>query len=233
MTLKAQLNVSISSHTIQELRSRAAEVGAPIGDLADTLLRGALMKTDVQALKTWAQGLESRRGRAGGALRADEKAALSGLRTVRKDSHHAKVFTSVEIARSVGLLLKTTHDALCSLQARGGFVGGALSSDLDRWGRPVESVWWLAEDNDPAIDHGALLEVVRGLRVELATLRVEPLAIGVMERAIRLRAGGWSPAALRFPEGDTLSEGQTYAVDAQGAIAWLSSRWPVSLNQSA
>ncbi len=225
--MRMQTNLSLAVDTTADLRSLADEVGAPIGELADLLLRSGLKRADKAKLREWATKLPHRKGRLGGGLKGAQKAALEAINKLKAMPHAGKVFSVVEIARAAGLLVKATFDALRALEARGGFVLCVTSPDLDRWGRPAESMWWLEGDNLHHVAQDQVLEAVVTLREELALRRVEPLAVALIERACRLSAG-WSSAALRLPQGEALGEGQAYDVSGEGAVEWLRSRWPVS-----
>lgn len=222
--MRTQANLSLEVSTAEELRALAEEVGAPIGELADLFLRAGLSRADRVKLREWVAKLPQRKGRLGGALRGPERAALEAIAKLKAQPHAGTVFSVVELARGAGLLVKATFDALRALEARGGYVYGATSADVDRWGRPQESVWWLHGDV-MQVNQDQVLDAVVSLRAELALLRVEPLAIGLIEKACRGTAG-WSSAALRFPQGEF---SETYDVSGEGAIEWLRPRWPVAL----
>lgn len=222
--MRPQLNVQLNPETIDALRGLAEEIGAPLGDLTDTLLRFGLQRADKAALTKWAAALPSRKGRrARIGLRVSDQTVLASLDRIGTAAAGGVVRSAVEIARDGGLLLKVGFDTLQSLKGSG-LVAGAVGDEVDRWGRAVESVWWLPARALPGVDQAAILEAVKGIRAELGRMRVEPLAVGLIERAIH-RSAGWSIAAMRLPQGE-MGDADLLA---RGALEWLRVRWPLPL----
>lgn len=137
--LKAQLNFQVQATTAAAVRSRADEVNANLGDLGDLLLRYALTHISTDTLREWARKQESRKGCTSGALRRDERSALGALERMTE----APVFRLEleDIADEAGLPRRDAFRALKSLQARGLVTVWSQSAELDRWDRPVKSIW--------------------------------------------------------------------------------------------
>lgn len=143
---KAQINLSLQTETIDTLRNKAAEVDAHLGDLADLLLRYALTHIQDDALRAWVKKQPNVKGRNAGGLRRDERVALEALETLSVQPIFRLELD--EVADTAGLLRKDCLLALASLKLRGLVAESHRSEKLDRWGRPVSSIWRL--DPPPA-----------------------------------------------------------------------------------
>ena len=222
--MRSQLNVLLDATTAEELRALAERVGAPIGDLADLLLRRGMKQVVEPRLMAWAAALPSRSGRTGGALTKAEKAVLDAFARMPLEGGPVPgcVFSAAELTRAAGLPTRAAADALTSLLTRGR-VHEVHGDERDRWGRPLDSLWWATPRE--GVDQSGVLSAVVDLRRELVARRVEPLAVALMERAAR-RTAGWSIAALRLPQG---VEAESYDVTAAGALEWFAARWPLAL----
>lgn len=221
--MRQQMNVSLNTHTIADLKDLAHELGAPVGDLADVMLRFAHEKMDRERLRTWTATLQSRAGRNRGALNLAEKALLKAFERLKPEG---SVFAFHDLARDAGLSTHTAKafDALARLRSRG-LVGEAHGDEQDRWGRPVDSVWW--RDAVPEVDQSAVLQVVVTMRAELTGLTsIDPAALGMMERWAR-RTAGWSAGALQFPT-PKVAVDHVYELTGAAANAWFFARWPVA-----
>ena len=140
--MKMQFGVYVSVSTVEKVRERAAATGAPIGDLADLLMRYGLERVSDEALRKWVEAKASTRGRLAGGPTQNERRALTALATLVAASDGAWRFSHGEIATKAGLRPTDAYNALQALQARGLVVGVAdPSSGLDRWERPVKSYW--------------------------------------------------------------------------------------------
>jgi hypothetical protein len=129
---------------IERLRTKALEVGAPIGDLAAVCIMFALKHIDTQHLVQWASNLTPTRGRLAGAMTKSERAVLAALETLKEAQKPAWRFELNEIADTAGLLRKDAYLALNAVRARG-LVKNMDGEELDRWKRPVSSIWWKTE----------------------------------------------------------------------------------------
>lgn len=116
------------------LKVRAAALGVPYSALADFLLGLALQRVTPETLQGWVTT------RVGG-LSAKETAVLKALR--RLTTAETYRFDVGSVADAAGLPRREAYRALKALQGRGE-VAGAEGTELDRWNRPVESWWRLA-----------------------------------------------------------------------------------------
>jgi hypothetical protein len=143
--MKTQLNTYVDVTTADELRQRAAEVNAPVGELADKCLRFALSRLNTEALRKWVTTLDTKRGRLGGGLTKNERALLAAFGRLKAKGGGAWRFVATELAAEAALRLTDAFLGLRQL-ANKGFITGGGTEEVDRWGRPLKSVWNLAED---------------------------------------------------------------------------------------
>jgi hypothetical protein len=131
-----QKNFRLQQGTIDSIERVARETGAPEGDLADLCLRYALARMNPDSIRQWARTLPARTRRNG--LSRDEQAVHERLIALTQPP--VIWLSAAELASDSGLLLKNAFLALKGLQRRG-LVAGLESDRLDRWNRPVESLW--------------------------------------------------------------------------------------------
>lgn len=117
------------------LKGRAAALGVPYSALADFLLGLALQRVTPETLQAW---MSTRTG----GLSSKETAVLGALQ--RLSTPETYRFDVGSVADAAGLPRREAYRALKALQGRGE-VAGAEGSEVDRWGRPVESLWRLAK----------------------------------------------------------------------------------------
>lgn len=226
MTLRAQTNLYLPITTAAELRDKAARTGAQIGDLTDLLLRFAMARLNDDAVIAWAKGLENRKGRLGGALKGSEKAALNALEVLVATPWAGRVFTPEQVASRTGGPPRLALTALRGLLARG-LVGCVEGDELDRWGRPEVSRWWLISSPPPAeCDQRMIVDVLSDVRRAMGATTWDSVARGqaILEMT---RTSGWSREALAMPEGLPLGAGEAPVIT--DGLEWLARRWPVKL----
>jgi hypothetical protein len=140
--MKTQLGLYFEVTTADALRARAVKHGAAITDLAELCVRFGLSQLSDDQVNKWLAQQKSTRGRLAGGLRISEKACVAALESLRKKEPGAYRFGGVSIANEAGLRFAVAYQALKSLAARG-MVKGSDLEPLDRWGRPVKSIWSL------------------------------------------------------------------------------------------
>lgn len=141
---KTTFALALEQSTQDAVRDVARDVGAPIGDLADVLLRFALDRMPREAIRKWAGELPAKRTRSGSTgMTKNEGAFLAALAALskRNEPWSARAFTLTEIADATGLHIRDVWRAGGALVARGrvAYVG---SPAVDAWGRPAVSIWW-------------------------------------------------------------------------------------------
>jgi hypothetical protein len=147
--MKTQVGLFLQNTTAEEVRVTAMKVGVGIGDLADYLLTQGLQRLSEGELHTWAASLQSTKGRLGGGLTRCESAVLKCFDRLLQNREEAWRFSAHEIAKEAGFPHRLAFGALKSLQRRELVKGLEMSEEVDRWGRPVNSVWWRPEDARP------------------------------------------------------------------------------------
>jgi hypothetical protein len=140
--MNSPILLSLPSETIADLRKRAESVGAPYSAIADLLIRYGLARITDDALRTWADTRPARKGPLGGGLTKDERTCNSALQRLLSNPEKAWRFPLQQVANESGLPPRTTYRALKALQGRS-MVRGTELPEVDRWGRPTESYWWL------------------------------------------------------------------------------------------
>ncbi len=140
--MKTHAQMYMEETTWATIRSQAEELGVPIGDLVDLYLRFAHSKVSAEALKKWASGRRSAKGRSAGGMRKSERNVLDAFPRLLAKGEGSWRFMATEIAREAGLTNKDAYFALLELQRRG-LISGGGSQKEDRWGRPMESAWVL------------------------------------------------------------------------------------------
>ncbi len=142
--MKTQFNVYMEVATAEEVRGKALQVGAPVGDLADFLLRFALSRIPDDTLRQWATQHRTSAGPLRGGLSKDERLVSMAFERLPKKAGQegAWRFGLSDLASEAGLRLTNAFWALKALQARQ-VVHGMELEELDRWGRPVKSFWSL------------------------------------------------------------------------------------------
>lgn len=142
--MKAQCNLFMSVSTSEELKAKAAHVGAPVGDLADLLLRFGLAKMSDDDLRKWVASRAITGSARSGALKKNERFVLVAFERLplKAGQEGAWRFALGDVAAEAGLRLTDAYWALKALQARG-LVKGMELEEVDRWNRPVKSFWSL------------------------------------------------------------------------------------------
>lgn len=207
MNNATNMQVMLSADTQARLRDKARSVGAPIGALADLLLTYGLERVDDAALTRWAlaRAVRTRGREAGAVLRRPEAQAMDALgRLWAWEGWTATVTTHKRLARATGQLEKVTFDALRALEGRG-LVAGVVSSEADRWGRPIESVWWRVDRALVSVDQGAVYRNVLQLRLIAQSGVIGPVERLAVEAWAR-ESTGWEPDALALPWEDGSGE---------------------------
>lgn len=220
--MRTQVNLSLSSDTATALRSLADEVGAPIGELADLLLRMGHTRTSPDKLRSWALALPSRLGRNAGGPTLVERKALAALEALREGDHAGTVFGVGQVADRSGLPVREAYRAIRALEARG-LVGVVGSDEVDRWGRPSELVTW-TRAGALEVDQRLALESIRGLRRDMALTSFDPVARGLIRRRVLITAG-WGEGASALPDGLEVAAGEAPAIGPEQWEAWFASRW--------
>jgi len=140
---KSQTNLSLPISTIEAMRERAGRVGVSVSDLSDLFMRRGLDTVSDEALLKWAKGLQNRMGRLAGAMTKNERVVIAALEALKAREKGAWRFGLDQVANAAGLPLKAAFWALQALVRREFAAGMDVDKSLDRWGRPVESLWWL------------------------------------------------------------------------------------------
>jgi hypothetical protein len=137
--MKTQVMMYMTVAYIDTLKAKAADLGVPYSVLNEFLGSLALQKLPADRLKAWAR-TASAQGPASVRTPKENKVlgALRHLTTTEIWRHGLG-----DIADAAGLPPREAWRALCALEGRGEVVG-ARGQELDRWGRPLESWWRLA-----------------------------------------------------------------------------------------
>lgn len=141
--MKAQTSLSLELSLIDEIRSKAAKCGMTMTDLVTLLIKFGLSKITDEAAQKWMALQPSIRGRTGGGMTKNEKLVFGALERLTARDPAVYRFGCDEVAAEAGLRLSDCYWALKQLQGRT-LVKGADFDELDRWGRPVKSIWRLA-----------------------------------------------------------------------------------------
>lgn len=226
MTYRVQFATHLPPSTLDQLRELADASNAQINDLTDLLLRFSLAKLSVEQVKSWVEKQPSRRGRLAGGLKGSEKAALNALEVLVATPWAGRVFTPEQVASRTGGPPRLALGALRGLLARG-LVGCVEGDELDRWGRPEVSRWWLISSPPPAeCDQRMIVDVLSDVRRAMGATTWDSVARGqaILEMT---RTSGWSREALAMPEGLPLGAGEAPVIT--DGLEWLARRWPVKL----
>lgn len=130
------ITLYLSDACIDALKARAAFLGVPYSALADFLLMLALEKARPETIQGWLQQ------RSAPEATPKEARVLAALRMLTTPETYR--FDVGTVADAAGLPRREAYRALCALEGRGE-VAGVKGEELDRWGRPAESWWRLAE----------------------------------------------------------------------------------------
>ncbi len=150
--MKTQIGLYVDDSIAEELRKFASDVGAPIGALAGLLLKHSLAKINREGVRAWAHKLPNVRGPLAGGLSKNERTTLAAMRRLVSSGEGAWKFPASEVAKESGLTPKHAYFALKALEARQ-MVSGAEdpSAGVDRWNRPIVSLWFLIGDSGEAV----------------------------------------------------------------------------------
>ncbi len=146
--MKTVFTVSTDAVAVAKVRALAAEVDAPIGDLVTLFLSYAIDRIKPEALKEWADKQVSRKGRLAGGLTKVERACITGIQALEA-REGVRRFAAEDIAHAIGVRIAVAHDALNALKLRG--LVGTFSlapkdgPQFDKWGRELQTVWWLTD----------------------------------------------------------------------------------------
>ena len=147
--MKKQIGLYLPEELHVTIINRANMEGRTISDTYITLIEYALTHKPVEPTRPTHGDVGASNGASPlGRMVRNEHLALAGLRALQARSDGvgdgAFRFDHEQIAAEVGLLHKLAYSALQSLKQRG-LVGGVIGAEADRWGRPINTAWWLPE----------------------------------------------------------------------------------------
>lgn len=137
--MKTQQMMYLTVEYMSALRTKAAELGVPFSALNEFLGSLALQKLPPERLRAWADELQRSSAETATPKQTRVLGALRSLTTPE-----AFRFDVGTVADAADLPPREAYRALCALEGRGEVVG-VRGEELDRWGRPSESWWRLAD----------------------------------------------------------------------------------------
>lgn len=139
--MKTMMTVTIEVAIHDALRSKAIQEGYTVSGLVQAFVNYGMHHMPEEILRASMQRPERFRG----SLTKNERLALDSIETMmRVGKGDVWRFSAQDIARESGLKLTAAFLALRLLAKRGKVKGFELP-EVDRWGRPVESYWRLAD----------------------------------------------------------------------------------------
>jgi hypothetical protein len=129
----------LSDACLDALKMRAQELRVPYSALADFMLALALEKARPETIQAWLKQ------RATPEITPKQGRVLEALRSLTTPETYR--FDVGSVADAADMPPREAYRALKALQGRGE-VAGAEGSELDRWGRPLESWWRLTRLED-------------------------------------------------------------------------------------
>jgi len=206
--MKTPFSVALDRSTQDSVRALAKQTGAAVGDLTDFLLRSALGSVSPEIVQQWAIEHAVKVDRTSSAMTKAEGGMLGALQALRARSK-ARAYASSEVANEAGLAPRDVWRAGQTLSKRG-LVAFASSLDLDSFGRPVESIWWLTADPPLVMVDADLLEGVSLLRAWVETL-IDPAdrasVLQCIECEIGLSDRALSRRVLAYPRSGSENDG--------------------------
>jgi hypothetical protein len=139
--MKALQGLYLPLNTSDSLKQRADAVGMNYSDLADLCLRFGLARLSDDALRARVARLKEQK-QTQGPLKTNDAKVLDALPRLLIPTRGVTPswFGVEEIATEAGLPIREAYRSLTALRNRG-LVRGVFKDKMDKWGRPIESLW--------------------------------------------------------------------------------------------